>query len=107
VWVEPSLQGKITGYYITTTIDYHHPGKVSWGKDVLHPSIVFLDHHRFYINTLPSNVILFYNKKSVIYFKFPSNLFSGSRGKKLYTICPQKKFKNVDKKILNIFCYIG
>jgi len=102
-----SLQGKITGYYITTTIDYHHPGKVSWGKDVLHPSIVFLDHHRFYINTLPSNVILFYNKKSVIYFKFPSNIQTGSRGKSYPQFVHKKKIKNVDKKILNIFCYIG
>jgi hypothetical protein len=96
--VEPSLQGKITGYYITTTIGPHHPGKVSWGKDVLHPSIVFLDHHRFYINTLPSNVILFYNKKSVIYFKFPSNIETGSREKSYPQFVHKKKLRMWIKK---------
>jgi hypothetical protein len=72
------------------TIESDHPGKVSWGKDVLHPSIVFLDHHRFYINTLPSNVILFYNKKSVIYFKFPSIVFLDHGEKVIHNLSTKK-----------------
>jgi hypothetical protein len=78
------------------------PGKVSWGKTYYTPVISNRWINRFFFISqycFPERDRFFVRESPVIYFWI--------RGKKLSTICPQKKIKNVDKKILNIFCYIG